>query len=67
MSISVNGTGRDLAPAGSTLADLIAEVAGSLRGSAAVVDGEVVPRSEWERFELRDGQHIEVIKATQGG
>jgi sulfur carrier protein len=67
MSISVNGTGRDLAAAGGTLADLIAEVAGSLRGSAAVVDGEVVPRSEWERFELRDGQRIEVIKATQGG
>jgi len=67
MSISVNGAGRDLAAGGSTLAELIAEIAGSLRGSAAVVDGEVVPRSEWDRFELRDGQRIEVIKATQGG
>jgi len=66
MTVLVNGAERELRT-GVTLGDLIAEVAGSLRGSAAVVDGEVVPRGEWDGFELRDGQHIDVITATQGG
>ena len=35
--------------------------------SAAVVDGEVVPRSTWTSFRLRDGQHVELITAVQGG
>jgi sulfur carrier protein len=66
VSVHVNGVERELS-ATATLADLIAEVAGSLRGSAAVVDDEVVPRGEWARFALQDGQHIDVITATQGG
>jgi thiazole synthase len=31
------------------------------------VDGEVVPRSEWERVALREGQSVEVVAAAQGG
>jgi sulfur carrier protein len=37
------------------------------RGIAVAVDGEVVPRGEWDGFELRDGQRIEVLQAVQGG
>ncbi len=36
-------------------------------GIAVAVDGEVVPRSEWEQTELRDGQRVEVVGAIQGG
>jgi sulfur carrier protein len=39
----------------------------SRRGLAVAVDGEVVPRSEWEHTELRDGQRVEVLQAVQGG
>lgn len=65
MTITVNGAPRDLQP--TTLDQLLIEFAGSTRGSAAVVDGEVVPRSEWPAFRLRDGQDVQLITAVQGG
>jgi sulfur carrier protein len=37
------------------------------RGVAVAVDGEVVPRGEWDSTELLDGQHVEVLQAVQGG
>jgi sulfur carrier protein len=63
----VNGEIRQL-PDEQTLAGLLRELAGgAARGSAAAVDGEVVPRSEWDSFRLRDGQQVEVLTAVQGG
>jgi thiazole synthase len=41
--------------------------AGDQRGLAVAIDGEVVPRSEWGRTSLRDGQKVEVLAAIQGG
>ena len=37
------------------------------RGVAAAVDGEVVPRAEWERHALVEGAGVEVVRAVQGG
>ena len=37
------------------------------RGVAVALDGEVVPRGEWERTPLREGQAVEVLAAIQGG
>jgi thiazole synthase len=37
-----------------------------VRGVAVAVDGEVVPRAGWG-VELREGQHVEVLRAVQGG
>src|ERR1700753_2770750 len=37
------------------------------RGVAVALDGEVVPRSEWESTALRDGAAVEVLAAIQGG
>lgn len=66
MSVVVNGRAHE-SLAGRTLADVLAEFAGTLRGSAVVVDGEVVPRARWQAVALRDGQQVEVITAVQGG
>ena len=66
MRLEVNGTARDLDDA-TTLAAMIEQIAGSTRGSAVVVDGEVVPRSEWQGYPLRPGQAVELITAVQGG
>jgi sulfur carrier protein len=66
MTIELNGDPHDV-DEGTTLAALIETISGSTRGSAAAVDGEVVPRSEWLTFELRPGQSIELITAVQGG
>jgi sulfur carrier protein len=34
---------------------------------AVAVDGEVVPRGEWDAVELREGQRVEIVQAVQGG
>ena len=66
MKITVNGAPRDIDP-GTTVAQLITAIAGTTRGSAAVVDGEVVPRSAWDEQQVIDGQVVELITAVQGG
>jgi sulfur carrier protein len=66
MNLTINGEVTDVADE-MTLDQLLRELTGSTRGSAAAVDGEVVPRSEWITFRLQGGQEIEVIKAVQGG
>jgi sulfur carrier protein len=64
--ITVNGTEREIRE-GLSVEALLIEATGSTRGSAVVVDGAVVPRGEWARQRLRDGQQIELITAVQGG
>ncbi len=66
MTITLNGSARDLA-VGTTVAGLIESVTGTTRGSAVVVDGEVLPRAQWATYELRPGQSVELITAVQGG
>lgn len=66
MTIELNGAPHELAE-GTSVAALLTAVTGSTRGSAAVVDGEVVPRSQWHGYLLRDGQTVELITAVQGG
>ena len=66
MNIVVNGERREIAD-DLTVADFLLATAGTVRGSAVVVDGEVVPRSEWSRRRFEDGQSIELITAAQGG
>jgi sulfur carrier protein len=66
MQLRVNGQVQDVQD-DTTVEELIVAVTGSMRGSAAVVDGEVVPRSAWSSTRLRDGQSVELITAVQGG
>jgi sulfur carrier protein len=64
--VTVNGERREVA-AGTTLADLVAELAASPKGVAAAVDGAVVPRRAWPGIPLADGTVVEVVTAVQGG
>jgi thiazole synthase len=68
MRLEVNGSLTELAD-GATVADAIAAAGAEedQRGVAVAVDGEVVPRSEWSRTKLSDGQSVEVLAAIQGG
>jgi thiazole synthase len=68
MRIELNGERREL-PEAATLADAVHEArAGEgARGVAVALDGEVVPRGEWEATPLREGQAVEVLAAIQGG
>lgn len=66
MNILLNGTERAV-DVGATVASLVDELGVPARGTAIVIDGEVVPRSEWPAIMLRDQQRIELITAVQGG
>jgi thiazole synthase len=68
MRIELNGSAREL-PEGATLAAALrgSGVREDARGVAVALDGEVVPRGEWEQTRLRDGQALEVLAAIQGG
>lgn len=52
---------------GTTVADLVEMLGSGRRGVAVAVAAEVVPRSEWERVELAEGDRVEVLRAVQGG
>ncbi len=68
MRLMLNGREQELA-AGATVAAAL-EASGAptgARGVAIAVDGEVVPRGEWERTLLADGQRVEVLQAVGGG
>jgi sulfur carrier protein len=65
--IELNGEPVDLAAGASVAAAVDALRADSARGVAVAVDGEVVPRSEWDATALREGQQVEVLHAVQGG
>ena len=68
MTIELNGEAVELAT-GARVIDAVASAGAraDARGVAVAVEGEVVPRSDWERTELRDGQSVEVVAAIQGG
>ena len=38
-----------------------------IKGAAAAVNGEVVPRGSWAATPLRDGDQVEIVTAVQGG
>ena len=68
MTIWLNGEQRDLAPGTSLAAAVVATGAEpGMRGIAVAIDGEVVPRAEWDDTIVADGQRIEVVQAVQGG
>lgn len=68
MRVELNGEAREL-PAGATVADAVrasgAEPRG--RGLAVALDGEVLPRAEWDTTPLAAGSAVEVLAAIQGG
>ena len=68
MRVIVNGNETEL-PRGATVAALLdrLDLPGAGRGVAVAVQAEVVPRGEWERHALDDGDRVEVLHAIQGG
>jgi sulfur carrier protein len=66
-TIFVNGEPRERG--GATVAELLADlgVPAGARGVAVAVDGEVVPRAEWDDRTINEGQRVEALSAMQGG
>ncbi|MEA2252106.1 MAG: sulfur carrier protein [Solirubrobacteraceae bacterium] len=65
--IVVNGVARERD--GASIAELLADlgVEDRARGVAVAVNGEIVPRPEWPRHRVADGDRVEALSAMQGG
>lgn len=66
MQIQVNGETMTLA-ADSNVAALLARLELQGKRLAVEVNRELVPRSEFERQALRDGDTVEIVHAIGGG
>ena len=66
--ITVNGAEAAL-PVGARIADVLDAlgVEPGRRGVAIAVDGEVVPRAQWDTTSLEADARVEVVQAIQGG
>ena len=68
LTVHVNGEPRELAE-GTTVAAILESLGAerARRGVAVAVDAEVVPRAQWARRELSEGERVEILTAIQGG
>jgi sulfur carrier protein len=68
MNVLLNGRSHELPDAATvrTAIDTL-DLPAADRGVAVAVDAEVVPRTQWDTYELTDGARIEVLRAIQGG
>lgn len=66
MQITLNGEAHTLAD-GATIATLVAGLALTGKRMAVEVNEEVIPRSEYERFALNEGDRVEIVHAVGGG
>jgi sulfur carrier protein len=68
MRVVLNGSEAQLAD-GATVRTAVEalDLPAAGRGVAVAVDAEVVPRTEWDAHELREGARVEVLRAIQGG
>ena len=66
--IRLNGQDSDVR-AGESVAEVLGrlDVPSDARGVAVAVDGEVVPRAQWDSFMLQEHARVEVLSAMQGG
>jgi sulfur carrier protein len=65
--LMVNGEERTVMA--QSIRELLSEIGLGLdpKGIAVAVDGQVVPRSQWDRVEPVGGAEIEIVGAVQGG
>jgi len=66
IAIVVNGSASEV-ESGVTVATLVGQLGRDSRGVAVAVNESVVPRSAWPSTALQPGDHVEVLRAAQGG
>jgi sulfur carrier protein len=68
VKVLVNGSPAELSEGATVQAAVESlDLPAAGRGVAVAVDAEVVPRTEWQTHELKEGARIEVLRAIQGG
>lgn len=68
MRVTLNGVERQLAHPQSVIRLIrLTGVGIGEPGVAVAVDGEVVPRREWDTTTIREGSVVEIVRAAAGG
>lgn len=68
MEVTINGETRVSNAA--TVHDLLTqelEEGHTRRGIAVALNGQVIPRAEWERIKISRGDRVEIVRALPGG
>lgn len=68
MEVLINGEQRK--SSAENISQLLAQEldeAHTRRGIAVAVNGQVVPRSDWEQAKISKGDRIEIVRALPGG
>jgi sulfur carrier protein len=68
MELTINGQARSIEAA--NIDQLLAtelEEGHTRRGIAVAVNGEVVPRTQWEEARIHAGDRVEIVRALPGG
>lgn len=66
MNINLNGKSATV-PDGSTVTDLLVELALADKRVAVEINGDIVPRSQHAKHPIAEGDQIEVVVAVGGG
>ena len=66
ITLSVNGESRQV-EAGMSLPDLLGVLGVDRRVVAVAHNGEVIPRQEYDRVVLQEGDRIEIVRMVGGG
>lgn len=68
-TLKINGTPQTFEPSESfsTLADLLKHLQMDQAAVVAELDGRIIPRQDFDKTPLRDGQTIELIRFVGGG
>ena len=66
MTLHINGERRDF-PDGLTVAALVAQLGMKPDRVAVELNLEIVPRTQWETTNLKDGDKLEVVHFVGGG
>jgi sulfur carrier protein len=68
MELMINGQAKTIEAANiDQLLSAELEEGHSRRGIAVAVNGEVVPRTQWENARIRAGDRVEIVRALPGG
>jgi len=66
MQVTLNGEARDLRD-GLTVAELVGELGLRARRIAVEVNLDILPRDDYDRRSLRDGDVVEIVQLVGGG
>lgn len=67
MQLTINGKSRSFAAAGFSVAALVQQLELVGKRLAIELNGEIVPRSQFELTMLADGDKLEIVGAVGGG